>query len=48
MPPRLSKASTEDSPQHPAAIAAGIRGGQEPLGMMEERGITELEYADVT
>lgn len=48
MPTRLRNASTEDSPQYPAAIAAGIRRGQEPLGMMEERGITELEYADVT
>ena len=43
MPTRLRNASTEDSPQYPAAIAAGIRRGQEPIGMMAERRIAETK-----
>jgi hypothetical protein len=37
MPTRFRNASTVGSPQYPAAIAAGIRRGQEPAGIMEER-----------
>lgn len=43
MPTRLRNASAEDSPQYPAAIAAGIRRGQEPIGMMAERRIAETK-----
>src|SRR5216684_8944910 len=39
LPTRFKKASTVGSPQYPAAIAAGIRRGQEPAGIMAERGI---------
>ena len=39
MPTRFKNASTLGSPQYPAAIAAGIRRGQEPAGIMAGRGI---------
>jgi hypothetical protein len=39
MPTRFKNASAVGSPQYPAAIAAGIRRGQEPAGIMAERGI---------
>jgi hypothetical protein len=39
VPTRFKNASTVGSPQYPAAIAAGIRRGQEPAGIMAERGI---------
>jgi hypothetical protein len=41
VPTRFKNASTVDSPQYPAAIAAGIRRGQEPAGIMAERGIAK-------
>ena len=47
MPTRFKNASTVGSPQYPAAIAAGIRRGQEPAGIMAGRDIaneSEREY----
>jgi hypothetical protein len=41
VPTRFKKASTVGSPQYPAAIAAGIRRGQEPAGIIAERGIAK-------
>jgi hypothetical protein len=37
----LRNASTVNSPQYPAAIAAGMRRGQEPVGIMAERTIAK-------
>ena len=41
MPTRFKNASTVGSPQYPAAIAADMRRGQEPAGIMAERGIAK-------
>ena len=41
MPTRFKNASAVGSPQYPAAIAAGIRRGQEPAGIMAGRGIVK-------
>jgi hypothetical protein len=41
VPTRFKKASTVGSPQYPAAIAAGIRRGQQPAGIIAERGIVK-------
>ncbi|MGY3600893.1 hypothetical protein ACVIGB_008942 [Bradyrhizobium sp. USDA 4341] len=47
MPTRLRNASTVVSPQYPAAIAAVMRRGHEPVGMMAERRIARTQNADV-
>jgi hypothetical protein len=41
MPTRFRNASTVGSPQYPAAIAAGIRRGQEPAGIIAKRRIAK-------
>lgn len=39
MPTLFKNASAVGSPQYPAAIVAGMRRGQDPTGIMAERGI---------
>jgi hypothetical protein len=47
MPTRFKNASAVGSPQYPAAIAAGIRRGQEPAGIMAERGIVNVSKREM-
>jgi hypothetical protein len=42
LPTRFKKASAVGSPQYPAAISAGIRRGQEPVGIMAGRGMQSI------
>jgi hypothetical protein len=43
----LRNASTVNSPQYPAAIAAGIRRGQDPAGIMAERTIAKSQKLEL-
>lgn len=47
MPTRFRNAATVGSPQYPAAMAAGIRRGQEPAGIIAERGIAKSRSVDL-
>jgi hypothetical protein len=48
VPTRFKNDSTVGSPQYPAAIAAGIRRGQEPAGIIAERGIANDQKRELS